>query len=226
MSDIKLVMFDLEGTLIKHTIRQAKIVENSITQNGITVSINIEENYSLRSLPQYHNANGFIKKILKLNNTPQSEEKIEEMVKTYKELRKKPEYLFDLQYLFEGTKEVLEKLKEKGIICVLLTNANPEQNNYLTEKFAIKNFFDLIVDDTSPLPEKPDPARVKFILEKFSIAPQEALIVDDSLAGIEAGKKAGTKTCGALTGNSTKEMFENEKVDYIFESVGELDKVL
>jgi HAD superfamily hydrolase (TIGR01509 family) len=217
-------MFDLEGTLIKHTTRQAKIVENSITKNGVTLSINIEENYSLRSLPEYHNASGFIKKILELNGTLQVGEKIEEMVQTYKALRKNPEYLADLQYLFEGAKEVLEKLKEKGIICVLLTNANPEQNNYLTEKFGIKKYFDLIVDDTSPLPEKPDPARVNFILKKFSIAPQNSLIVDDSLAGIEAGKKAGIKTCGVLTGNSTREMFEKEHVDYIFESVKDLEK--
>jgi len=215
-------MFDLEGTLVKHTTRQSKIVENAITQNGVTLSVNIEENYSLRSLPEYHPAKGFIKKILELNGTKINEEEIDKMVGTYKELRKNPEYLSDLQYLFKGTKEMLAKLKEKNIICVLLTNANPEQNNYLTEKFEIKKYFDLIVDDTSLLPEKPSPARVNYILEKFSIASQESLIVDDSLAGIEAGKKAGARTCGVLTGNSTKEMFEEVGIDYILESVKDL----
>ena len=131
MNKFKLVVFDLEGTLVKHTTRQAKIVEHSIRQNGIGVSISVEENYSLRSKPEYHGAKDFIKKILELNDTPQEEEKIDEMVKTYKELRQNPEYLFDLQYLFEGVKEVLKNLKEKGIICVLLTNANPVQNQFL-----------------------------------------------------------------------------------------------
>ena len=55
-------MFDLEGTLVKHTTRQSKIVENSITENKITLSIDIEENYSLRSKPEYHSAKNFIKK--------------------------------------------------------------------------------------------------------------------------------------------------------------------
>jgi HAD superfamily hydrolase (TIGR01509 family) len=222
----KLVVFDLEGTLVKHTTRQAKIVENSISKNGVTLSINVEENYSLRSKPEYHSAKDFIKKILELNNTPKEDEEIDKMVKFYKELRQNPEYLFDLQYLFTGVKEILAKLVEKEIICVLLTNANALQNQFLLEKFEIKKYFDFIVDDSCGLADKPDPTRVNLILEKFSIIPEEVLIVDDSLAGLLAGKNAKTRTCGVLTGNSTKEMFEKEGIDYIFESVKDLGEVL
>jgi HAD superfamily hydrolase (TIGR01509 family) len=136
-----------------------------------------------------------------------------------------PVVRLELQYLFEGVREILSKLKEKGVICVLLTNANEKQNQFLLEKFGIKKYFDLIVDDSSGLAEKPNPARVNFILEKFSINSQETLIVDDSIAGLLAGKNAKTKTCGVLTGNSTKEMFKKEEVDYIFESVKELEKL-
>ena len=218
----KLVVFDLEGTLVKHTTRQAKIVENSITSQGIKLSIDVEYLYSLRSKPEFHSAKDFVKELLKRNETSFDEKLIELIVNEYKKLRQDPAYLFELQYLFPGVKETLSQLKQNGTKLVLLTNANPKQTNYLLERFDLKKYFDLVLDDSCELPEKPDPARINFILEKFDLNPDEVLIVEDSEAGIEAGKKAKIKTCGVLTGNATEKGLKVAKADYILESVKEL----
>lgn len=226
MGKIKLVMFDLEGTLIKHTTRQVALIKEGINSEGVEVSFDIEANYSIRSEKKYHLAQDFFRKVLELNNTPQSEEKIKKMVSKYKELRRDVTYLANLQYLFEGTKEILSKLKEKGIKLAILTNANPAQNNFLLEKFDIKKYFDLIIDDSCNLPEKPSPTRVNHILDQLSIKPQNSILVDDSIAGLFAGKNAKTLTCGVLSGNSTKEMFKDNKIDYILESVKDLEEII
>ena len=215
-------MFDLEGTLVKHTTRQAKIVENSITSQGIKLSINIEELYYLRSKSEYHSTKDFVVEMLRRNKTNADEKTVEAIVAEYKKLRQNPEYLFELQYLFEGTKEVLGELQTKGLKLALLTNANPKQTEYLIQRFDIKKYFDLVIDDSCNLPEKPDPARINFVLEKFKTKKEETLIVEDSAAGIEAGKRAEIKTCGVLTGNSDKGQLIEAKADYIMESVKEL----
>jgi len=219
----KLVVFDLEGTLVKHTTRQAKIVENSICSKGIKLSIDVEYLYSLRSKPEFHSAKDFVKELLRRNETSVDEKQIETIVNEYKKLRQDPAYLFELQYLFPGTKETLSQLKQNGTKLVLLTNANPKQTNYLLERFDLKKYFDLVFDDSCELAEKPDPARINYIVEQFGTKQSEALIVDDSVAGIVAGKKAGIMTCGVLTGNATEEELKEIKADFILDSVSDLE---
>jgi beta-phosphoglucomutase len=222
LDEIKLIVFDLEGTLIKHTTRQAKLVENAITKNGIDVKINIEENYFLRSKPEYHDAKNFVKKILELNKFIVDENKLNKIVETYKELRENPEYLFDLQQVFKGTYELLKLLKEKNVKCALITNANSVQNNYLLDRFNLLDFFEVILDKSSGLPDKPATDRLDFVLKKLNISPRATLVVDDSVAGLVMGKKIGAKTCGVLTGNSTKAELDEFSPDCICDSVADL----
>jgi HAD superfamily hydrolase (TIGR01509 family) len=163
--------------------------------------------------------------VLQRNGTQATDTLIDSIAAEYGKLRRNPEYLFELQYLFEGTKEILEALKQKGIKLVLLTNANPKQNKYLLEKFGISKYFDYVMDDSCLLPEKPNPARPKFILEKFSVKPEDSLIVDDSIAGIQSGKIIGMKTCGVLTGNARKEELNEANANYVLDSVKDLFKM-
>jgi len=226
MKLFKLVVFDLEGTLVKHTIRQSKIIEESISKNGVKLSFQIEPIYYLRALSEFHAAKKFVKEVLRRNGTPSTDEMIASIVTEYERLRKIPEYLFNLQYLFPGTKEMLWALKQKGIKLAILTNSNQFQANYLLQQFGIAKYFDLVVDDSCGLPEKPSPARLQMVLEKIGVDSKDALMVGDSGADIEAGKAAGTKTCGVLTGNSRKEDLEEAKADYILESVKDFVKVI
>ena len=218
-------MFDLEGTLVKHTTRQAKIVENAISSQKVKLFVNIEKLYYLRSDSKFHSAKDFIKEILRRNKNDFNDTLIDSMVKEYKRLRQNPKYLFNLQYLFKGTKTTLNILKKRGVKLVLLTNANPSQTNYLLKRFGLKKYFDLVIDDSCNLAEKPSPEKPKFILKSFGIKPSEALIVDDSVAGIEAGKKAKIKTCGVLTGNVVLKELKKSKADYTLDSVADLNKL-
>ena len=221
----KLIIFDLEGVFIYSKKRQAAIVEQAFEENGLKLKFKLEPVYNIRSDPRYHTSQDFIKKLFEMNDTPYNNTLAEKILQSYKTFRKNPDYLFGLQYLINGSIELLENIKSKKIKLALLTNANPIQNKFLLKKFSIGKYFDLVLDDSCGLAEKPNPERVIFALEKFGIKPEDAMFVEDSVAGIEAGKKAGKKTCGVLTGNSDKGQLEEAKADYVIESVKEMGKI-
>jgi beta-phosphoglucomutase-like phosphatase (HAD superfamily) len=59
--------------------------------------------------------------------------------------------------------------------------------------------FDVVVTGEEFVSSKPHPESYNLALHKVDLCPQEVLIIEDSPAGIEAGKQAGCKVIGLRT---------------------------
>jgi beta-phosphoglucomutase len=220
----KAIIFDLEGVLVYHKKRQAALFEESFKNNGIKLNFKVEPVYSIRSNPKYHSGRDFIKKLFSLNKTTYNSDLAEKIFFEYKEKRKNPVYLNNLQKLIPGTKEVLNKIKRKKIKLAIVSNANPKQVNFLLKNFGLKKYFDLVVDDSSRLKEKPSPERINFVIKKFNVNPEEVLMIEDSVSGIIAAKEAKISAIGVLTGSARKKDFQKAKTDLVVTSVKSLLK--
>jgi len=99
----------------------------------------------------------------------------------------------DLFTLVAGLEPLLDRLKRRGIPFTIATAANRNNVEFYFEQFSLSRWFsiDKIVYDDGTLPGKPEPdvyLRACRILDK---EPKECIVVEDSLAGLLAAKRAG-----------------------------------
>ncbi len=123
--------------------------------------------------------------------------------------------------LFPGVRETLEALIEREIkLATATTKLTPGTRRVLTH-FGIDGYF-VQIQGSDDIPFKPDPAIIRKILSDQSWDQTETLMVGDTDNDIEAGKRAGIRTCGVTYGSLSKEQIQNHKPDFIIDSLPEL----
>ncbi len=87
--------------------------------------------------------------------------------------------------------------------------------------FGLLPYFDH-VQGTDGFPAKPEPDVIFASLKGLGAAPEDCLFVGDSPADMEAGRRAGVKTCAVLWGYGSREDMARWEPDYWVEHPGEL----
>ena len=102
-------------------------------------------------------------------------------------------------HLAPGATRLLNKLGSMGVKCAIAT-ASPAVNvDFYIQQFGLHQWFDstAIVCDNGTYRSKPHPDLFLEAAKRLNIAPQNCIIAEDSIAGIEAAKTAGcTKIYG------------------------------
>lgn len=179
----KLVIFDLDGTLIDTIIDAGrcfnKVLERfgfktyPLEQYGCLVGGNLEVIFSNLLEEQYR-----------------TEEIISKLKNKYREV-----YALDPKpntKPFDGVLDVLKKLSERKDISIAI---NTNKSQVLAEKLCKEMFSDVnfsgifgYVDDR---PSKPDPYAVNELMKINNVLPEEAIYVGDSLTDIKTAQNAG-----------------------------------
>ena len=119
-----------------------------------------------------------------------------------------PEFDFDLfgtyktqaqiQYMEEngvpikpGLLVLLEYLKEKQIKMAVATSTNQELADWMLEMAQVSAYFDTFVYGNRVERSKPNPDIFLKAAEELHLPMEECLVLEDSSAGVEAGKRAG-----------------------------------
>lgn len=97
-------------------------------------------------------------------------------------------------YKKKGLIELLAFLKENGYLLALASSSKREIISFYLEIEEIPDYFDVIIAGDEVTKGKPDPEIFLKACEKLKIKPEEALVLEDSLAGIEAANRAGTSS--------------------------------
>lgn len=209
MNKIKLIVFDLDGTLVSShkTIYEATIH----TLNYIKINVEIPEKkfYEMIGLhfEDIFNEFGF-----KVND-------FEEFINIYKSI------YFDFinySHLYEGVEKTLSLLKEKNFLISLLTTKGQDQAEKLISHFKINEYFDLIMGRRNGIKHKPSPEPLIKICDELNINVNETIIVGDTELDIECGKNAGAKTCAVTYGYRTKNYLLELSPDYVIDKFEEI----
>jgi alpha,alpha-trehalase len=95
--------------------------------------------------------------------------------------------------LFDSTIVFIRTLRAYGIRTALISSSRHAR--VILEAVHITNLFDAIVDgidaEALGLPGKPDPAIFVSAAQRLNVAPARAAVVEDALAGVEAGHQGG-----------------------------------
>ena len=89
------------------------------------------------------------------------------------------------------------------------------------ERFGLLPFFDH-VQGTDGFPAKPAPDVLFKTLEAFGVAPEDCLFIGDAAPDMEAGRRAGMRTCGVLYGYGNRDEMARWQPDYWIEDIREL----
>ena len=119
---------------------------------------------------------------------------------------------------FPGIAEALAALPGKKSTAT--TKGTPTTRAVL-EMFGLLPYFDH-VQGTDGFPAKPEPDVILKSLDVFGVRPEECLFVGDSPTDMEAGRRAGVKTCGVLWGYGRREEMARWQPDYWLERPAQL----
>jgi HAD superfamily hydrolase (TIGR01509 family) len=115
-----------------------------------------------------------------------------------------------LTTVYPGVAEALSSLT--GRKATATTKGTPTTRSVLSQ-FRLIEYFDH-VQGTDGIPCKPAPDVILAALAGLGASPQECLMVGDSPADMEAGKRAGVKTCAVRYGYGRADLMAQLQPDY------------
>ncbi|MEZ8105733.1 phosphoglycolate phosphatase [Vibrio cortegadensis] len=131
-----------------------------------------------------------------------------------------------LSHLYSNVQQTLKTLHQAGFILALVTNKPsvfvPE---VLAQHDIAKYFTDVIGGDSFPV-RKPDPIALNWLLEKHSVSAEQMLMVGDSKNDILAAKNAGCASFGLTYGYNHGEPISVSNPDYIADDIQQLVDVV
>lgn len=117
-----------------------------------------------------------------------------------------------------GVPEMLAGLGGKKSTATIKSTAN---TRIALEQFGLLRHFDH-VQGTDGFPSKPEPDVIFHSLEALDARPEECLFVGDSAADMEAGRRAGVRTCAVRYGYGDAKEMARWEPDYWIDDPREL----
>lgn len=209
---IKAVLFDLDGTLVKSLDDLANAVNFSLSKYGFP--IHETEKYKIF-------AGDGIPKMIERALPPENRD-----AKTHKKVlqcffERYAEHCSDTSVAYDGVKELVSALKEKGIKVAVVTNK--EQSLAKKVVFDIYgDVFDIVCGTGEGIPKKPDPTSTLLVMQNLSVTPQECIFIGDSGVDVLTGRSSGAVSVGVLWGYREKQEFIDSNAEYIISAPYEL----
>ena len=180
---IKAVLSDLDGVLINSEVQEQKWTKEYLDKNGIEIPI---ERFDL--LIGTHKKQNMWEMVLEgyRDKVPDTFKKD---LRNYKTLKRQT---FDYRtILFPDVVEYLGFLKQNNVKIACASSSNIDYIHNALSKCGIIDYFDLICTGDDFMESKPSPEIYLYCMNNFGLKPQDCIVVEDSVFGIEAGKRAG-----------------------------------
>ena len=112
------------------------------------------------------------------------------------------EHKLDYTHVYPGIPEALKQIQSSGADrkMAVLSNKPVNPSRAIVEALGLANFFVNVYGGNSFETKKPDPQGVSVLLKETSTTPAKAMMVGDSSIDILTGRNAGIATCGVTYG--------------------------
>ncbi|MBI4723956.1 MAG: phosphoglycolate phosphatase, partial [Rhodomicrobium sp.] len=104
--------------------------------------------------------------------------------------------------LYEGARELLERLKDEGRQLGLCTNKQHSLTVETLNQLGIAKYFSAVIGERTGHPRKPDPTPLRGVLTAVGVAPERAVMVGDSAADVGCARAAGVPVVAVSFGYS------------------------
>ena len=210
--NVKVVMFDLDGTLVNTA------PEIAVAANQMLDALNLP-NKSPAQIARYigEGAQMLIKRCV--TNDAQGEPD--------DALLHDAQALFFERYAqnvtssqpYHGVLEALDKLKRKGFKLACVTNKPEKFTLPLLQAAGLSDFFEIVVSGDTLSKKKPNPMQLHHVCKKFEVLETEAMLVGDSDTDVVAAHAAGcyivTVPYGYNQGKAIDESMVDATIDHL-----------
>ncbi|MFN8688193.1 MAG: HAD-IA family hydrolase [Acidobacteriota bacterium] len=186
----KLLIFDLDGTLID-------------SKEDLIASVNATREYMKRdqlpgALVASYVGNGAPVLIRRAMGAEASEAEVEEALDYF--IRHYHEHCLDRTRLYPGTRETMERAREKGIHLAVLTNKPVKISHVILGGLGVDSWFARIYGGNSFAAKKPDPVGIHTLREELTVEALATVMIGDSRVDIETARNAGVYSVGLTYG--------------------------
>lgn len=216
LADIRLVAFDLDGTLVDSVPDLAAAVDAALRDEGLAAPgearVRDWVGNGSRVLMEraLHDAVG----------QPPSAARLEAVHAGF--LAHYGRAPCERTRLYPGVRPALDGLREAGLTLVLVTNKPAAFIAPILERFGLASHFALCLGGDSLPRRKPDPLPLTHAAARLAVSPRHGLMVGDSRHDIAAGKAAGFRTLAVPYGYNHGEPVSLSRPDGTVESLAEL----
>lgn len=112
----------------------------------------------------------------------------------------------------KGLISFLERVKSEGIKTVIGTSAPKENVEFTIDGLKLNHYFDDILDERAVSKGKPDPEIYIKCAKAINYPNSQCVVFEDALAGIEAGKNAGSAVVGLATTHQAHELVNTDLI--------------
>lgn len=187
-NDINAIIFDLDGVICftdKYHYQAWKMLADRLG-----IYFDEEINNRLRGVSRMESLEIILEKSDKKYTDEEKYLYTEEKNDNYKELLMQ----MSANDLSDEVKNTLYELKKCG--KMLAIGSSSKNAKMILDKIGLGEFFDAISDGTNISNSKPDPEVFIKAAEFLSLKPENCLVVEDAIAGIEAATRGGFDSAG------------------------------
>ena len=215
MSYIKNIIFDFDGTLADTSHLIVTTMQKSIEDCGLphkteseiraTIGLRLEE-IPYKLWPGFKESGNKFADVYRKNF---------EVLKDVIPIR-----------LYDGVKETLKVLKDKGINMSIATSRSHKSVEELTDKLGIRDNFDFLLGGNDVSKGKPDPESIYKIFSATGWEDKDTIMVGDMGVDILMGGNAHLQTCGVTYGNGNLSDLQEAGANFIIREFYDLKNII
>jgi len=123
-------------------------------------------------------------------------------------------------------KKLLVYLKRRGYKLAIASNRPRKFSNILLRHLRIEGFFDYILCKDEIKFGKPHPSILRKIMQGLNVSSNETFYVGDMAIDVKTGRRAKVTTFAVATGSSSFSELKEEKPNYLSKNLARLFKIL
>ena len=210
MITVDALLFDLDGTLVDSRRDLAFSVQH------------LQKHYGAKRNSDQEVASfvgdGVAKLLLRaLPKLPPPE--LDEAITTFKKFYR--EHCLDHTHVYPGVRETLQHFHRKKMAVV--TNKPVRVSGYMLEELGLSRYINILIGGDSLPDKKPSPEPLLNALRTLGIIDgKRAVMVGDGPNDVQAGKAAGTRTCGIKSRIGDYKKLLNSRPDFLISNMKEL----
>ncbi|MBF8658084.1 phosphoglycolate phosphatase [Pseudomonas putida] len=209
----RLVMFDLDGTLVDSVPDLAAAVDRMLLELGRPAA-------GLDAVRQWvgNGAQVLVRRALAddIDHAGVDDALAEQALALFMDAYAESH---DLTVVYPGVQDTLRWLRKRGVEMALITNKPERFVGPLLDQMKLGSYFRWIIGGDTLAQKKPDPAALQFVMQMAGVTPQQALFVGDSRSDVLAAKAAGVQCVGLTYGYNHGRPIEEESPSLVIDDL-------
>jgi len=124
--------------------------------------------------------------------------------------------------IFPDAPEVLQSLRELDLPLGMATSSVGALARPFLKRHHLEDYFDIVVSGEEVERGKPHPDIYLLAAQKLGIAPQDCLVIEDSLAGVQSAKTAGMRVAAIPDARYVDVKDYENNADFVLNNLGEV----